>query len=403
MLIVTLGTAQKTQITDAEKLADVIELRSDLYDCTGIRSEKPLLVTGPDCPVKARYRDGGKGEVTIASYHNFEETPEDLFACLQGEGDIYKVATMAHSTLDALRMLLFVREATARGIPVVGHCMGEPGQLSRILGPIYGNRLTYACLDAPVAPGQLPAKTLLETYNFRSLNSETKVYGLIGDPIEESRGHLYHNAFFRDNGINAVYVKMRVQPHEVKPFLAYAKELGFAGLSVTMPLKELVLPPDAINTLRLDEEWEGCNTDGEATAQAIERRMALDGKRVLLYGAGGFARAVAHALKARGALITITNRTRERQEKLAAEVGAATDARAPCAIFINATSLGMNGDSVPLPEKVSLVVDAVQRKTPLLSAAEERGVPVISGAEIFELQAKLQQDFWALNESLAFR
>jgi len=79
----------------------------------------------------------------LFSYHNFESTPTDLealFARMQSSHVYaYKIATMAYSSLDALRLMEFVKTQTQRGIKMTGLCMGDKGQLTRILGPLYGN------------------------------------------------------------------------------------------------------------------------------------------------------------------------------------------------------------------------------------------------------------------------
>jgi len=117
--------------------------------------------------------------------------------------------------------------------------MGEKGAFSRVLGPIVGNFIDYTS-DAGTGPGQLSQKELCETYRYRSLNSQTEIYGLIGDPVEHSQGHIYHNKAFQHH--NKVYVKMCVTPDELPLFMQCIKKLNFRGLSVTMPLKEKILP-----------------------------------------------------------------------------------------------------------------------------------------------------------------
>jgi 3-dehydroquinate dehydratase/shikimate dehydrogenase len=105
----------------------------------------------------------------ICSYHNFNETPQNLPSLL---GDmqnpcfqIYKIATQANSITDSKRMLQFVKE-THQTIPLIGICMGEHGKVTRILGPKAGNILNYACVsdELATAPGQISLKELVNIY-----------------------------------------------------------------------------------------------------------------------------------------------------------------------------------------------------------------------------------------------
>ena len=101
----------------------------------------------------------------IASLHDFEQTPEDLSQVYQAPAEIFKVACQANSTLDALRMLLFVKN---RKRPTIGISMGEKGIITRVLAPVVGSLFTYAPIDDSnrSAPGQLLLNELIDIYNF---------------------------------------------------------------------------------------------------------------------------------------------------------------------------------------------------------------------------------------------
>ncbi len=223
----------------------------------------------------------------LSSIHDFDKTPEDLNAFYQKVkvpyAHIYKFAAMAHSTLDALKVLTFVQSQSDK---IIGISMGEKGKPSRILAPVVGNYLTFATLsdNHSTAPGQLMAEELDQIYHFHQLNKQTFIYGLIGDPVDKSLGHLVHNAIFAEAGIPAVYLKMPLKKEELSAFFELAGKLPFKGLSVTMPLKEAVLPfltqpsPEvekigACNTLSIDgPSLIGCNTDGIGALNAIEKK-----------------------------------------------------------------------------------------------------------------------------------
>ncbi len=174
----------------------------------------------------------------IGSYHDFEKTPEDLGALLESMKNphfsIYKIAVTAQNTIDLLRLLIFAKNAK---VPLSAISMGEYGQPSRVLGPVVGNVLDYAGLQEEGNLHRYSLKTLHEVFHYRKLNQDTQIYALIGDPIEKSPGHLFHNPRFQHN---AVYVKMRLSPDFVRKFFALVDHLPFGGLSVTIPLKELV-------------------------------------------------------------------------------------------------------------------------------------------------------------------
>lgn len=134
----------------------------------------------------------------ISSYHNFDETPQNLEEILKKMKELpaalYKMATMARSSLDALKMLLLV----TRSEKVAGMCMGELGAITRILAPIVDSPLSYSCLEDATAPGQIALSELIDIYNYHHLNRSTEIYGLIGDPVDKSIGHLCHNQIFKN-------------------------------------------------------------------------------------------------------------------------------------------------------------------------------------------------------------
>ena len=202
---------------------------------------------------------------------------------------------------------------------VIAISMGTHGQISRILAPIFRNPITYASLaeELQSAPGQLSAELLLNRYHYASLRPHTSLYGLIGDPIDKSISDATHNALFHHLGLNAVYVKMVVKAEELPEFFHFAKQLPFKGLSVTMPLKESVLPHldhidskarniRAVNTLVFDEGMiSGFNTDGIGALNAIEQVKPVKNQRVVLLGAGGSAKAIADEAHQPGAQLTL--------------------------------------------------------------------------------------------------
>lgn len=301
----------KRQLEMARKYCDGIELRKDLLDC----DVNPTL---PFTIITDHHQSRFSDERTISTYHNYEETPENLeqiFFSLP-KADFYKIATMANKSTDALRMLAFVKDKPN----LAGMCMGPLGQITRILGPVVCNPFTFAALGPEAAPGQMQAEELVETYRFHRLSPQTKIYGLIGNPVAQSPGHLFHNEYFQKEGIDAVYVRILLQEDELPLFFSLVQQIGFSGLSVTIPFKEKVLPfmdtlekeakeIGAVNTLTFKEgRISGANTDGVAALDVLEENTSVLGKQIVILGDGGASKAIAYEAKKRGAKVNIVSR-----------------------------------------------------------------------------------------------
>jgi 3-dehydroquinate dehydratase/shikimate dehydrogenase len=342
----------------------------------------------------------------IVSYHNYEETP-DLEAVLKilqqahPKAHFYKIATMATSTLDSLRMLDFLQKHPK----IIGLCMGELGAITRISAPIFHVPIMYAplCEEDINAPGQIIVDQLQEIYHFSQLNPETKIFGLIGDPVHRSPGHLYHNDVFRKKTRNGVYVKMVVRPSELSDFIDFSKKLPFGGLSVTAPLKEAVIPfldeidpvsreQGAINTLVFKKgKIFGYNTDGDA---ALDVLSDVIHKTIVILGAGGAAKAIAYSAVQRKAEVVIVNRTADKARSLAESLGCGWSQTIPkYDILINATSVSMPIDEDDLVQGKT-VMEIALYETEFLKAARRKGCQAIDGMPMYLKQAAAQQELW---------
>ena len=360
------------------------------------------------------------------SIHNFQETPENLdeiHARLSKlDPDIVKLATMAHSPHDNLRMLRIVRDAE---IPTVGMCMGEIGTPSRVLMGKYGAPYSYATFhhERSLAPGQLSFKQMKEIYRYDQINADTEVFGVIADPVGHSLSPVVHNAAFRELGMNRIYLPFRVPREHLTEFLVDCRELGVKGLSVTIPHKEAVLKrithSDAVvrgigaaNTLVFEDDGKlaGYNTDHHAAMGSIEKAAkqqglteAFAGRTALLLGAGGVAKAIAYGLTRRGADVVIAGRTMERSQELAQKL----DCRAAewhqrhtikADIVVNCTPMGMhpNVDETPLEARYlhegAVVFDTVYNPEQTLFIKEGRRSEciTITGVDMFIRQAAMQ-------------
>lgn len=353
---------------------------------------------------------------TILSYHNFTSTPEDLPALYREmqkiPADFYKIALYANSSLEALSLLLWAKDLPKNVIFV---SMGPFGTWARIAAHILGSPITFAplSLDESTAPGQIPARELLEKYHFRSLNRHTSLYGLIGYPVTLSVSDITHNALFHHLKWNGVYLKIPLKGDEVASFFSLLKRYPlFSGLSVTMPLKEVVLPyvdrlsPEAasigaVNTLLFQKgECFGTNTDSVGALNALEKKGSVEGKTLLLIGAGGAAKAIAYEGKKRGAHIVITNRTREKGEALAKQVGGNYLSMEEAFhkgydILINATPDPLPLDPAHfLPNTLAMETKTRPKETPFLRSAQAAGALPLYGIEMFFEQAIGQFTLW---------
>jgi shikimate dehydrogenase len=227
-----------------------------------------------------------------------------------------------------------------------------------------------------------------------------------------------HNAAFEALGIDAVYLAFDVPPENLRAAVDGARSLGIRQLAVSLPHKEAIVPLldevdacarriGAVNTVVLrDGKLAGTNTDWIGAVRALERAAPLEGKRAVVLGAGGTARAVVYGLLDRGARVTVLNRHAERAHALAADLGAADSGglddlgSVPYDVLVNTTSVGLQQDVSPVPATAivpgAVVMDAVYEpeQTRLLRDAEERGARALAGKWMLVYQAAEQIQEW---------
>ncbi len=248
----------------------------------------------------------------------------------------------------------------------------------------------------------------------------TRLAGVIGWPVRHSRSPQIHNAAYRAAGLDWVYVALPVPPGEVPAALAGMAALGIEGLSVTMPHKTAavaavdVLSADAaalgaVNSIRRDgDRLLGDNTDGGGFVDSLlDDDVDPAGRRCVVLGAGGAARAVVRALAGAGAAsVTVINRDPGRAATaaaLAGSVGTVGDLSdlSVADLLVQATPVGMGDDPTlavdpgRLPDH-AVVADLVYHplRTPLLVAAEARGLRTVGGIGMLVHQAARQFRSW---------
>lgn len=264
------------------------------------------------------------------------------------------------------------------------------------------------------------------------ISAKTKLYGILGDPIEHSLSPAIQNAALQATGIEAVYLAFRVKKERLKEAVAGIRSLDVKGVNVTIPHKvdiikyldrvdPLAEQIGAVNTVKNEDgELTGYNTDGLGAIKALkEAAQNLAHKRVILVGAGGAAKAISYTLANEGANLTILNRNLLRAKTLAEEIEAKTGRTIDyldlhpdnlektltnAEILVNATSVGMTPKSkeTPVDKKFLhpklVVFDIVYNplETRLLREAREKGARVVDGlgmliyqgAEAFEIWTK---------------
>jgi len=465
-------------IERAEEFADVVEVR---FDClqgdeisdfklqiSNLRTKTPLLATfrSPE--------QGGQGEATIAersefwstignrfwaadleedvfdsvafaaerliSRHDFEGVSDDLDAIFQrlsasGTG-VLKLAVKAHDIVDSIALWKLIERAEAAGKQIIPIAMGDAGKWTRILGLAHGAFLTYASLDEgkETADGQITAKDMRDVYRVKELDSDTKVFGVVGDPVSSSVSPYMHNPAFAAAGENAVFLPLQVKDlgefvRQMVKAETRKVELNFGGFSVTMPHKQGILKHldaiepvaekiGAVNTVKIEGgKLTGFNTDAHGFVTPLKARFGeLRGTRVAVFGAGGAARAVVYALKKQGADVSVVVRDRAKAAAFAKDLGVSLEQmptanrRPPTGteIVVNATPLGMKGElenetlfSADELVGVKFVYDLVTKPTdtPLVAEAKKAGIPAVGGIEMLIAQGAMQFEIWTGREA----
>lgn len=356
----------------------------------------------------------------ILSFHDFRAT-RNLDSTLEKmraiPADFYKVVSTATALSDNVTMMKFLQTQSDRHA-LIGLCMGEQGLISRVLNVRAGSVFTFAAVsaDQQTAPGQISAAQLRGIYRIEQVDAATRVYGVAGDPIEHSLSPVIMNTALRRENVNAVYLALHAKT--LKDLIHCVHEMPIHGLSITMPYKQAILhyldntdahtaKIGACNTVvrAQDGKLYGFNTDTAGIVRPLEQRIALEGAKVLVLGAGGAARAAVFGLKERGAEVWILNRSAAPAQKLARQARARTIKRPDLRkiafdVILNATPVGMdNSRDCPLREseiQARVVFDVVYDpvETPLLQIARAKGLSVIPGVEMFVHQAARQFEIW---------
>ena len=356
----------------------------------------------------------------ILSFHDFRATrnlDETLDKMLKVPADFYKVVSTATTLSDNVAMMKFLQSRGDKHA-LIGLCMGEQGLISRVLSVRAGSAFTFGAVSADLktAPGQISTRDLRSIYRIDQVDAVTRIYGVVGDPIEHSLSPIIMNTALRRENVNGVYLALHAKT--LKDLIHCVRGIPLHGLSITMPYKQAILSHldntdahttkiGACNTVVRGQDGKlyGFNTDAAGVVRPIEQRLSIEGAKVLVLGAGGAARAAVFGLQERGAEVWILNRTSAKAQKLARQAKARTIKRADLRkiafdVIINATPVGMgNTRDCPLKDEeiqarvvFDMVYDPVE--THLLQVARAKGIAVIPGVEMFVQQAARQFEIW---------
>jgi shikimate dehydrogenase len=247
----------------------------------------------------------------------------------------------------------------------------------------------------------------------RLLTGSARLAGVIGWPVAHSRSPKLHGTWLNRFGIDGAYLPLPVAPENFADVIRALAQAGFAGVNITLPHKEAALTlcdrlddsarrAGAVNTLVFDNGIAGSNTDGYGfIANLRAHGVNPAAGPALIFGAGGAARAIAAALQAQGAPVTICNRTPDRAAALAAFLPPAQTlawehreaALENYALLVNTTSLGMTGKpalEMNLARAKNLVVSDIvytPLETALLANARAQGLQAVEGLGMLLHQA----------------
>src|SRR5688572_17536322 len=245
------------RVSQASSLADMIELRLDCLEASGVESFlTDLPKTDTQYLITFRPRsEGGHSDATkverlrfwsyalaklkghnflvdyeadidfplgldpdrtIVSMHDFDNAVGDLpsqYEMLAGlTGKTVKIAVTAADATDAIAVWSLLEHSKEKNRRIIPIAMGEAGKWTRILGLAHGSPITYASLDAgdETAPGQISASDLRDVFRVKDLDRETNVYGVIAGDTSYSLSPYMHNAAFKRTGLNSVFIPLTV-------------------------------------------------------------------------------------------------------------------------------------------------------------------------------------------------
>lgn len=266
------------------------------------------------------------------------------------------------------------------------------------------------------------------------INGYTRMAAVIARPIKHSISPFIHNFAFREHGLNAVYLAWDIAEEDLAESLNNIRRYDMLGVNISMPYKQAVIPfldelspaaelVQAVNCISYDEgRLIGHNTDGQGFLMSLQVETGFDvaGQDIVILGAGGAARSIYTQAALDGAKsITIFRResglraSRQQVAPLVEQTGVEIEVLPledrdllertlqKSSLLINATSVGMDGESLPIAEDTILpdhliVADIIYQpfETPLLKLARSQGLPAVNGLGMLLYQAAISFKIW---------
>ena len=361
-------------------------------------------------------------EKRLVSWYGQVNNPSELrerFDQISSEpASLYKVVTKAERIADEFLPLWLLK--SLRRTDTVAYADGSLGFWTRLLALQLGAPAIYGAA-APNSVFEPTVAKLIDDYGLPDVTPVKEVFAIIGNPVFHSLSPRLHNASYRAMGYPALFV-----PLQVTSFAEFWREfvlsktldsLGFPinGMTVASPHKEAALlaatnvsamarQAEAANILvRNNGWWNADTTDPDVVYAAAQQQRSVDvrEKRAAVIGCGGAGRAIAAALVASGAGVTLINRGAERGEHAAALLGLRYvplpdfDAHG-YDIVVNATPVGRDTDEIPFRiERLNnnaVVIDLVygSRPTPLIGGTRARRQVAIDGRDVLLTQVRHQ-------------
>ncbi|BBG24250.1 shikimate dehydrogenase family protein [Sulfuracidifex tepidarius] len=241
------------------------------------------------------------------------------------------------------------------------------------------------------------------------IDQQTKLLGVVGQNIGYTLSPAIHNFSFSSININAVYLSFDIKEDKFKKAIDGLLEVSL-GLNFTIPYKERIIEfldsiddrAEKLGAVNTTVGRRGFNTDFEAVKTLVKERIdSLEGRKCLIYGAGGAARAASFALAELGCTILLVNRTKERAEELADRIrGYGYEAK----VTEDCHEADVTVNTTPDPEKLpchgsKLVIEFVYRpvETTLIKSAKSLGIDSINGIQILVRQALYAERLWFNN------
>lgn len=403
--------------------ADMVEIRTDLFDKVPNIPGKEMLVTFRGDVDLGILPEGYSGLIdvgqnerpstslkVVSSYHDYKKTPSsnemgDILNSMTG--DIVKGAFSVRDFND-LKDIMAVSKTVDRPHVLIG--MNEMGAITRLRSSLLGNEFTFGYIGEPTAPGQLSVGEMAR------LGEGCMVLGIIGNPLSKSKSPEMHAAALADAGIDGVY--LRFETRGITNAGKVIREYGIRGVNVTIPYKNSIMSQmdeidtvaesiGAVNTVVNDDGvLKGFNTDVIGVEIAMRRAgFDPDGKRAVIMGAGGSAKACVHVLAEKGCRVTITGRNDENSAELAKETGCEWRPKDSVSLqmtdlLVNCTPVGMYDDGAyPLGlDRLSAdhtVFDMVYGKeTQMVARARAVGAGVVSGKDMLAGQGAASFGMW---------